>query len=250
VVAVTVTTARQRRQGHRWLLVAGVAILLAWVLAPAIAPIYDGIGNPDEPYRWVKPPANAKTTKTPTTAQKVVAINNGFSTAQFANTGETGPQLSLYLPPKALQVPAGATSITVEAKPLAPAAPLPKDGTILGNVYHLTATANGQPVSVVGTGPSEPSLQMRAPSAQQNGPVFEHRTATGWQRTRTIRVGLDIYQTQAPALGDWALVQLASSSSGGGGGINWGLLGGGIAVLAVAILVLIVRLVRTSAATS
>ena len=237
-------TATTARQGRRWLLVAAIALIVAWVLAPAVTPIYDGIGNPDEPYRWVKPPANAKSTKQPTTAEKLVAVSNGFSTAQFANTGESGPQLSLYLPPKALQVPAGTTSITVEAKPLAPAAPLPKDGTILTNVYHLTATAGGQPVSVTGTGPSEPSLQMRAPSGQQPGPVFEHRTTNGWQRSRTIRVGVDVYQTQAPVLGDWALVQLSTGAKSGGG-INWGLLGGGIAVLLVAILVMVIRLART-----
>lgn len=242
-------TARQRRHGHRWLLLAAVAVALAWVVAPAVTPIYDGVGQPDEPYRWVKPPANAKTTKAPTTAEKIVAVSGGFSTAQFANTSETGPQLSLYLPPKALQVPTGATSITVEAKPLAPAAPLPKDGTILTNVYHLTATAGGQSVSVIGTGPSEPSLQMRAPTGQQPGPVFEHRTTTGWQRARTIRVGVDVYQTQAPVLGDWALVQL-STGGNRGGGINWGLLGGGIALLAVAIVVMVIRLVRTSSGTS
>jgi hypothetical protein len=243
VVAVTVATARQRR---RWLLVAAVTVVLAWVLAPAITPIYDGVGQPDEPYRWVKPPANARTTKAPTSAQTVVRIANGFSTAQFVNTSEVGPQFSLYLPPKTFRVPATATSITVDVKPLAPTAPLPKDGTIITNVYHLTAAANGQSVAVVGTGSSEPSLQMRAPTAQQPGPVFEHRTASGWQRTRTIRSGVDVYLTQVPVLGDWALVQLASSSSGGGG-INWGLLGGGIAVLVVAILVLMVRLRRTGA---
>jgi len=246
-------TGATMRQGRRWLLVAGIAAVLAWVLAPAVTPIYDGIGNPDEPYRWVKPPANAKTTEAPTTAEKVVAVTSGFSTAQFANTSESGPQLSLYLPPKALQVPTGATSITVKVTPLAPSAPLPKDGTIVTNVYQLSATAGGQSVPVIGTGPSEPSLQMRAPSAQQPGPVFEHRTATGWQRTRTIRVGVDVYQTQASVLGDWALVQPSSSGSSGssgGGGINWGLLGGGIALLVVAIVVLMVRMRRTSGVTS
>lgn len=241
-------TAPQRR---RWMLTAVVAVVLAWLLAPAVVPIYDGIGNPDEPYRWVKPPANAKTTQAPTSAEKVVTVSNGFSTAQFANTGENGPQLSLYLPPKALQAPAGVTSITVSAKPLAPTAPLPTDGTILTNIYRLAATAKGKPVSVIGKGPSEPSLQMRAPTGQQPGPVFEHRTATGWQRSRTIRVGVDVYQTQAPVLGDWALVQLASSgSSSGGGGLNWGLLGPGVALLVLAVIVLMVRMRRTGAATS
>lgn len=233
---------------RRWLLTAVVALLVAWLVSPSVVPIYNGIGNPDEPYRYVNPPANAKTTKTPTSARKVVPVSNGFSTAGFANTGESGPQLSLYLPPKALQPPVGATAITVTVTPLAPSAPLPKDGTIVSNVYTLAATANGKPVPVIGTGPSEPSLQMRAPDGKQPGPVFEHRTSSGWQRTRTIRVGVDVYQSQVPSLGDWALVRLSASGSGGGGGLNWALLGPGLGLLVVAVLVLMIRLRRTSAA--
>jgi hypothetical protein len=243
---------RTQSHGWRWLLVATAALLTAWLLAPAAVPIYNGIGNPDEPYRFVKPPANAKTTKTPTSARAAVAVRNGATVGQFANTGETGPQLSLYLPPASLQVPAGATTINVTAQPLAPSAPLPTDGTIVTNVYRITADAGGQPVKVIGTGRSEPTLQMRAPDASQPSPVFEHRTATGWQSERTIRVGTDIYQAQAPALGDWALVRLKSSASagGGGGGIRWSFLGPGIALLVVAVIVLMVRLRRTGAVTS
>lgn len=241
-----------RRRRIRWVLAALTALLLAWLVSPASVPIYNGIGNPDEPYRWIKPPAYAKSTKQPTSAHKIVPVSGGFSTAQFANTGESGPQLSLYLPPKALKAPTGASSIDVTVQPLAPSPPLPKDGTISTNVYRITATANGQAVDVTQSGPSEPSLQMRAPDSRQPGPVFEHRTATGWQRARTIRVGVDIYQTQAPSFGDWALVQLASSASAtssggsGGGGINWALLGPGVALLVLAVLVLMIRLRRTS----
>ena len=245
-------TTQSGRRRWQWPVIATAALLTAWLLAPAAVPIYDGIGNPDEPYRWVKPPATAKTTKAPTGAHKVVPVNGGVSTAAFANTGESGPQLSLYLPVTALKAPAGATTIDVTVTPLAPEAPLPTDGTIVSNVYRLTAAADGQQAPVVGTGRAEPSLQMRAPDARQPGPVFEHRTATGWQRTRTIRVGTDIYQSQAPVLGDWALVKLKSppAASGGGGGIKWELLAPGIALLVLAVLVLMVRLRRTGTATS
>lgn len=245
---MTATTVRQQR---RWLVVAAFALLLAWVVAPAAIPIYDGIGNPDEPYRYVNPPASAKTTKAPTSARVVVPVTGSASSAQFANTDESGPQLSLYLPPKALQVLGSEKSVVVTATPTAPSAPLPTDGTIVTNVYRISATAGGQPVGVVNSGPSEPTLQMRAPDARQPGPVMEHRTASGWERHRTIRVGTDIYQAQAPALGDWALVQLSSpqstgGSGGGGGGVNWALLGPGVGLLGLAIIVLMIRLRRTS----
>lgn len=241
-----------RWSGRRWLVLSAFALLLAWVVTPAAVPIYDGIGNPDEPYRYVNPPATAKTTKAPTSVHVSVPVRGGSSAAQFANTDESGPQLSLYLPPKALQAPAGATSVDVKVEPTAPSPPLPTDGTIVTNVYRITATADGHPVGVAGSGPSEPSLQMRAPDARQPGPVFERRTSSGWQRARTIRVGVDVYQAQAPALGDWALVRLksAGNSSGGGGGVKWGLLGPGIALLVLAVVVLMVRLRRTGVPTS
>ena len=228
----------------------GLAVLFATAaLAPAAVPIYDGIGNPDEPYRYVKPPANAQTTKPPTTASIVVPIHGSTSVAEYANTAENGPQLSLYLPLGALVAPSGVSSVTVTATPQAPSAPLPTDGTIVSNVYRLSAQAGGKDVPIVGTGKKEPTLQMRAPSSRQPGPVFEHRTSSGWKREQTIRVGVDVYQSQVPVLGDWALVQLTSdaTSTSSGPGINWGFLAGGIALLVVAGLIVVVRVRRAGA---
>ena len=238
VVAVT---------GRRWLMGGLAAVLATAALAPAAVPIYDGIGNPDEPYRYVKPPASAQTTKAPTSASIVVPVHGSTSVAEYANTGESGPQLSLYLPLGAIQVPAGVSSVTVTATPTAPSSPLPTDGTIVTNVYRITATANGKDVSVVGSGKRQPTLQMRAPSGQQPGPQFEYLTSSGWKPQQTIRVGVDVYQAQVPGLGDWALVQRKSATASSGPGINWGFLGGGIALLLVAGLIVVVRVRRAAA---
>lgn len=237
------------RVARRWLVAALSALFAVWIVAPATTPIYDGLQNPDEPYRYVNPPPGAKTDKKPTTGQTVLSVRNGVNGAGFANSGEQGPQISVYIPATSLQVPPGATGVTVTAEPLAPTPPLPKNGTIVTNVYRISATANGADVPIVGTGNAEPSVQMRAPSAKQPGPVFEHRTTSGWQRMKTLRVGNDIYQASVPSFGDWALVQLgaqAGSSSSGGGGINMGLLIGGIAILLVAGVILAIRMRRTS----
>jgi hypothetical protein len=43
--------------GRARLLLALVALPLAWLLAPGAVPLYDGINLPDEPYRYVVPPA-------------------------------------------------------------------------------------------------------------------------------------------------------------------------------------------------
>jgi hypothetical protein len=236
---------------HRfgWLGAALVALVAAWALAPGLLPIYDAGFNTDEPYRFVQPPPGyTKTTKPPTSAQTTVPVRGGRSSTQYANSGETGPQVSLFLPAGALQPPPGAATIAVSARPLAPSPPLPADGHIITNVYRITATADGRSVPVIGTGPTEPALQMRAPSPPKGAlPVFEHRTPTGWQHSQTIRIGQDIYQTSAASLGDWALVQLSNpaKSTTRGGGINTGLLAAGLAVLAVAGVILAVRLRRT-----
>jgi hypothetical protein len=231
---------------RRWLAAAFVALFAVWMLAPAVTPIYDGIGNPDEPYRFVKPPPTAKTTKAPTAAKAIVAVRNGLSGAQFANSAELGPQISVYVPPGALQVPAGATTMTVTATPLAPSPPLPSDGTIMTNVYRIGAAAGGQPVQVIGRGNQEPSVQMRSATAAPSGPVFERRTATGWQRLKTTRVGNDVYQTAAATFGDYALVQPAHPAQAKkSGGVNVGLLAGGLAILVLTFAILGIRMRRT-----
>jgi hypothetical protein len=224
------------------------ALAAAWAFAPAAVPVYDGLQNPDEPYRYVAPPPGAKPTKPPTKAVAQVTVRGGQTGAAYANSAENGPQISLYLPAGALSLPPGATRITVTATPMAPSPPLPSDGTIWSNVYRITATAGGRAVQVIGKGPATPTIQMRAPSAQQPPPVFEYRVGDQWQSVRTLRVGNDIYQATAPALGDWALVRLTrqpSTASGGGGGVNVGLLAAGIAVLAIAAAIVAVRLSRT-----
>jgi hypothetical protein len=229
----------------RWVAAALVALVGSWLLAPAAVPIYDGIGNPDQPYRYVHPPAGYRTTPAATDAHAVVAVAKDVSQNAYANSKEIAPQVSVYFPTGALRAPSGATTIDVVATPTAPAPPSPKDGQIVGNVYRITATAGGDTVDVVGTGRAAPTLQMRAPSGKLS-PVFEHRTASGWEQVHTARIGFDIYQTAMPALGDWALVQPSDGgSSGSGGGVNVGLLAGGIAVIVVAGLILLIRTSRT-----
>ena len=234
-------------------LLASIGVLLvAWLVAPAVVPIYDGVQFPDEPYRYVQSP-DGKATKAPTTAHATIAVNaQGLSNAGYSNSAEQGPQVVLYIPAGSLQAPSGATAISVSETPLAPSAPLPTDGTIVTNVYRVAATTPQGQVQMVGKTENQmPTLQMRAPSAKQPGPVFEHRTSTGWARASTLRVGQDIYQASAPQFGDWALVQLnvqpkkATSSSGGGGGINIGLLIAGISVLALAGIIIAIRVART-----
>jgi hypothetical protein len=236
----------------RWVAISLLALLAAWFVAPSVVPIYDGIGqSSDEPYRYVHRPADAPgptTSKAPTTAKATLTVQNGVSAAGYSNSAEQGPQISLYVPAGALKVPATASTVVVTAQPLAPSPPLPTDGTIVTNVYRITAVAAGKDAQLIGTGNHAPTIQMRAPTGKQPGPVFERRTGSGWQQVQTIRTGIDTYQAQAQGFGDWALVQVkGTGSTGGGGGINVGLLAGGIAVLVLAGIIAAVRTIRLRA---
>ena len=237
-------------RGARWLLAACAALLVAWLAAPGVVPIYDGIQNPDEPYRYVQPPAGTATTKAPTVAKASVAVNaTGQSSAAYSNSAEVGPQIVLYLPAGSLHAPAGVTAIQVSETPLAPSAPLPTDGTIVTNVYRVAATTDKGPVQIVGKTDNQlPALQMRAPSSRQPGPVYERRTGNGWQRLPTLRVGQDIYQATAAQFGDYALVQLKDApkpAGSRGGGVNVGLLAAGVGLLALAGIILAIRITRS-----
>jgi hypothetical protein len=236
---------------RRWLAAALAALFATWLVAPAAVPIYDGIGNPDEPYRYVAPPQGYQKTKPPTVDRAVIAVRGGHTGAGFANSGEQAPQISIYTPAAAFDVPAAATSVTVVATPEAPKPPLPRAGTIWSNVYDITATADGQPVTLSPLKQRQPTIQMRAPTGQQPAPVFEHFGNGVWTQFPTTRVGVDVYQVSpVPALGKWALVRLAHppTAAGTGGGVNVPLLGGGIALLVVAGVILAIRIRRAAAA--
>lgn len=176
-------------------------------------PIYDGIGNPDEPYRYVNPPPGYRDTEPPTAATGVLKVSHGQSGSAQINSAEYGPQIALYVPVGAFAAPVDDTHVSVTAEPVAPPHTLPEDGTIEGNVYRVTATAPDGAVDLIGFANQAPVLDLRAPTAQQPGPVFEHFAEGKWTSYQTSRIGTDIYRTRMDALGDWALVR---RDSGGG----------------------------------
>jgi len=220
----------------------------AWLVSPAVVPIYDGPGQPDEPYRYVvAPPGYTKQTPPPTTAEASIAVRNGINIAGLASSKESGPQVWVYVPPGALAPPAGASTVQLTATPSAPTAPLPTDGTIVGNVYTVSVTASGAPVSVVGKGDNgSPKLQMRAPTANQPGPTFERFDGKKWTPSETIRSGQDLYQTSIQELGVWALVQQKTGGSGLGGA-QLAMLVLGIAILVIVGIIVVVRTARSRA---
>jgi hypothetical protein len=221
----------------------GAALLLVtagWLLSPAAVPVYDGIGQPDEPYRYIAPPAGATKTAPATTAKATSPVVAGVSSYGMSlATAEVGPQLSLYLPPKALR--ATVPSLTVTATPLAPT-DQPPDAKIDGNVYEVKVST---PVTLTPQA-ALATLYLRATTAKQPPPVMQYRaTATApWEPLRTSRGGTDVYVSTFPGPGFYALAfSPVAGSSGGKSVLPYVLLSG------LVLLVIVIVVVRLRAAT-
>lgn len=193
----------QHRPRNMWAF-AALLVVVGWLLTPNPVPVYDGIGMPDEPYRYVStPPGTAVTPKPAGSAQGTLPVVGGVN-SQLASlrSNESGPQVWVYLPAGVLAAPGG--KITVEVVPVAPASP-PADGPIDGNVYRVSVTDPAGPVTF--NAPTS-TIVLRAITARQPGPVIEHRLGPGqkWHLLDTSRTGNDIYGSALPEAGDYALV--------------------------------------------
>lgn len=244
------------RTPRRWrvLLVAAVGLCVAWLAFPVAAPLYDGVGFPDEPYRYVSaPPGSAITTRPPTAATGKVPVANGTTEGFQIASAEQGPQVSVSVPTGTLRAPAGAHAVILRADPRAPAGLL-AGRKADGNVYRLSATTDAGVPTVV-SNQDQIQLILRATSAKQPGPVmlFQPAGGHGWSPVPTSRYGSDVYAGQARGYGDYALVfGLPASGSGSaaakksGGGTNSGLIIGVAAAVLVPLLVAIVVAIRLS----
>ena len=213
------TAARLRgRPTTRW---AGLlaALGLVWLFVPGNVPLYDGVGFPDEPYRYVP----VRDTKLPaaTTAQITLRLVNGLNPGGLvANSGERGPQVSFFAPPQAFSAPATAKELVAAATPVRAERPAPP-GTLVSNTYRLTFQAAGVDATLRREAQS-PAITMRATLVEPPLPVFVFRASSAepWRTLETQRVGIDIFTTKAPGAGEYALSSIprppAQQSSGKG----------------------------------
>ena len=222
-------TGHRRHPMFMWAFSA-LLVAVGWLLTPHPVPVYDGIGMPDEPYRYVStPPGAAAAAKPAGGAQETLSVVGGVNaTLASLRSEEIGPQVWVYLPAGVLAAPGG--KITVKVVPEAPTRP-PADGPIDGNVYRVSLTDPAGPVTV--NSPTS-TISLRAITARQPGPVVEYRPGPEqkWRLLDTSRTGNDIYASALPGAGDYALVysNLGHArdfpSGGGGGGFNYGLIVG------------------------
>jgi hypothetical protein len=209
------------------------------LLSPDAVPVYDGIGQPDEPYRYVVPPVGSKRTAAPTSAHATSPLVGGRSSyGMSVTTSESGPQFSLFLPPQAISTTG--TTVQLKADPVAPT-DQPKGARIDGNVYEVTFVAAG-PVTLTDKA-ALATLYLRATTAKQPGPVMQHKASAGvpWEPVKTLRGGQDVYVSSFPGPGFYALAfaQTPSRKGSSSSSLPYLVLGG---LLLVAVVVVVVRL--------
>ncbi len=186
---------------------AGLLVTAGLLLSPSAVPVYDGVGVPDEPYRYVAAPAGRPRTAAATPAVATSPVRAGASSNGLTlSSAEVGPQVSVFVPAGALGVAgAGSSTVTVRVEPQAPADPPPTARTD-GNVYRFTLIDPAGPV-VLTPKAALATLYLRATTAQQPGPVMEHRSDAHrpWTALPTSRGGQDIYVAGFVGAGDYVL---------------------------------------------
>ncbi len=207
---------RNERRLGAWTLLLGVTLLLALtgVRPPSAPPLYDGLGFPDEVYRWVVPPAGAPATPAAGRAAFDVPVTAGRSAAGQGASPEQGPQVALAVGSGALDVHAlGAeAAVRVAAEPVSPPAGRPTYGQLVSNVYRIRATsASGAPVPIGAGG--HVVVNLRADKATRDPVVISEWDGATWQQLRSYQVGTEIYAAELPGWGELAAVRLAPGVS-------------------------------------
>jgi hypothetical protein len=255
----------ERRRSRRGLLLAtALALIVAWLTTNSPVPIYDGIGAPDEPYRYVSPPPGDKVRTQPPTSAVADLVSRGTARVVEMSTAEQGPQAQAFLAGQDLTVApaagttAAASSVTVTLTPLAPESG-PSGPRIDGNIYRLSWDAGTSIAHFRNRGSDQILLRaVKAPPPKATF-LFRRSAAESWRRLPTSRVGADIYLTLVQGEGEYALTLDAPGASTHGsaaatiphqrtGGVNGRLILAAGLVLVMLGVIVTVRLLRARAA--
>lgn len=208
-------------------------VTVGWLASPSAVPVYDGVGQPDQPYRYVGRQGS------PPPVTVTVKAQGGTSGPLQLQSAESGPQVLLDLAAGAFRTTADVVRLT--ATPVAGDGQPAPQGTVDGNVYRFTVG----PGTTLQPDVAQGFLFLRAAVMTRPDPVVVHRDSptSPWTTVKTTRTGRDVLSAPFRALGDYAVVDLPGAkplaSSGGLSTTRLLLLVGGVLVLvAVAVLVL------------
>jgi hypothetical protein len=194
---------------RRWVAFATFGIGLAIATAAQLLvpgggpPLYDGVVV-QEPYRYLSPQPGQE--GDPTSYRETLPVEGGKNPAIAASTQEVPPQAQLIAAPGALELPAGATIVTVAIEPVAPAVP----ADVQGNVYRVQVTDQAGDVIAPAAG-AVPKIVLRAPSDLQQARIAR-LSGTTWQDLPTQHGGQPgIYVANPTAFGDFGVLGAPSS---------------------------------------
>jgi hypothetical protein len=176
-------------------------------------PLYDGVGFPDQPYRYVHPPSGYRQQYKPTEARTTLRVVKGTNADDgLISSGESGPQVAMYIQPGGLQVLDAATAVTVRARPVSASAP-PVDGSLNSNVYDVDFGPH--PVRIDQGDSGAPNVTLREAVFQNVLAVMEYRPAGGgaWRRLQTGQVGRDVFLGALQGPGQYVLIQPATGTA-------------------------------------
>jgi hypothetical protein len=226
---------------RRWLLWSGLAVIAAALAGPAIVPLYDGVGFPDEPYRYIghaSPPPPAPVSQTvPKSSLSQVGIT--------LQSQETGPQIKVVFSVDAITLPEPASQLQLSSTPEAPTTQ-PSTGTVASNVYFISGTSQPGPPTVK---PGFANVYLRLPqgvSFKTQPTIIYRAPGQVWKWLRTDQTGTDVYMAEFKDWGEYALaVDLPKPGEGNatsGRPSPWGAWFAGILVLAA--IVVAIALIR------
>jgi hypothetical protein len=183
-----------------------VLVVLGWVVTPTPVPIYDGLGVPDEPYRYVDGAGRGRATQPPTTATAQTPVRKGSSAMDLViSSREQGPQVTLFLPAGSL-VAADFSEITVRVLPQAPESQL-SSLKISGNVYRVELSASDGRVTL-GSNIASSNIFLRATDQRDGWHMLYRPDAGGWQPPlKARRPGTDTWVARFQGPGDYALAR-------------------------------------------
>lgn len=204
-----------RRPGRLRLLAATAALVTAWLATPHAVPLYDALGIPDEPYRYVTPPAGYQVTPAPSSVSFDLPAADGTNTgAVLAQTKEQTSQAGLFVVPKALVGPATTKVFKVTITAEAPDGDTP-NGPVDGNVYRIQLWADASPTATLNPADAQAmTYQQRATSSSIAAASLLYRPAGGtWREIPDTKGGSDSFQGYFAGAGDYALVLAKAPAS-------------------------------------
>jgi hypothetical protein len=211
---MSVPMRRERTLG--WLAVlAGLGLALSVQrIAPVGVPLYDGVIVP-EPYRYLHPVGDQP--GDPTSADTTKDVQ-GDKTPVFAvATDEQPPQAQMVAQENAFQLPVGASALHVTITPVDPTVQ-PTQGAIAGNVYRFAVTTTDGQALVPKSCDACRTMVIRGPENLTAGTIA-HLENGAWVNVATLHAGVAaMFQTNATAMGDYAILAGGGGTGEGGGG--------------------------------